>query len=1199
MSVALALTASAADNIVYQQFFNLTKEELKIDTLLPEFTYKIDLSGNYNDSIYTIKLVYPGFAELSSIEEKDCKKIIEKGEFLAGNDVEFIPRQSGYKLFAGLNQQVTIDRKKGRLEIFFVPIVTDGKKYKKLTDFMLRICSEKKKNSSTRQNSPQIVSSRAEGQTYADHSVLATGRWAKISVKESGIHELTSAVIKKAGFSNLSKVKVYGYGGNLQPEAIQTSYLASTDDLHEVMTYNVNGRRLFRAEGPVHYSQRTSTRTRNPYSDYGCYFITESDTEPLTGDSTAFAKLCETEYPEQFHSLYEVDDFAWYQGGRNLYNKEQIETGKTQNFAFDLSEYPDGTKFTARIIATAGNAASFSVMLNDKVIDTGSIILRNYDKANSGECYFEFEASGKINIGVRADNGGPLHLDYIDICGDKRKKSATYSPNTPIPAAEYVYNISNQDLHSHRDYEMVIIIPTTQKLRSQAERLKTFHETNDSMKVVIVPADEIFNEFSSGTPDANAYRRYLKMLYDRAQTDKQMPKYLLLFGAGAFDNRMKSSYWKGNNPDDYLLCFESENSFSETKCYVNDGFYTLLDDGEGTRQTTSDREDVAVGRLPVTNIDEAKTAVDKIIRYSQNENSGSWQNTVMCLGDDGNNNTHMDDANVIATTVEECNPNMYVRRVMWDTFKREASSTGFSYPEITKLILAQINEGALIIDYSGHGRADQLSHEKVITKSILENITNENLAFWIAAACDVTPYDHRTEHLGTITLFNKNGGSIGFLSTARSAFPTESRAFVKSFITALFKKTNGVYNTIGEAQRLAKNDLISSGKDRSENKLHYSITGDPAMRLNIPTQQVIIDSINGVKVNGTEAVVKMKAASVSKITGHIEKNGVKDNQFNGLANIIIRDAKKKIICKLNDTSSEGAQEPYVYYDRTSTMFKGNTGVTNGDFTIVFAMPKDIDYSGATGLITAFATDSKTHISANGNNESFEASETEDVHTDSIGPSIYCYLNSPNFQDGGDVNNTPFFYAEITDKDGINTASGSIGHDLQLVIEGDVNKTYILNDNFRFDLGSYTKGTTYYNIPTLSPGKHTLRFKAWDILNNSSTTTLAFNVVDGLAPQLQEISCTKNPARESTSFIITHDRKGSPITADIEVMTMAGVPLWKKTTHDSSVTGNLKVDWDLTIDGGGKLQTGVYLYRVTIYTENSTTVSKAKKLIIIN
>ena len=106
---------------------------------------------------------------------------------------------------------------------------------------------------------------------------------------------------------------------------------------------------------------------------------------------------------------------------------------------------------------------------------------------------------------------------------------------------------------------MVIVIPTSGKLRTQAERLKEIHEKKDEITVKIVPADELYNEFSSGTPDVNAYRRYMKMLYDRAETDEEMPRYIVLFGDCAWDNRMKSVYWKNYSVDDFLLCYESEN----------------------------------------------------------------------------------------------------------------------------------------------------------------------------------------------------------------------------------------------------------------------------------------------------------------------------------------------------------------------------------------------------------------------------------------------------------------------------------------------------------------------------------------------------------------------------------------------------------------------------------------------------------------
>lgn len=68
--------------------------------------------------------------------------------------------------------------------------------------------------------------------------------------------------------------------------------------------------------------------------------------------------------------------------------------------------------------------------------------------------------------------------------------------------------IANQDHHADDFIDMLIVIPASGELAQQAERLKTIHETNDNLRVRIIPADELYNEFSSGTPDANAYRRY-------------------------------------------------------------------------------------------------------------------------------------------------------------------------------------------------------------------------------------------------------------------------------------------------------------------------------------------------------------------------------------------------------------------------------------------------------------------------------------------------------------------------------------------------------------------------------------------------------------------------------------------------------------------------------------------------------------------
>ena len=101
------------------------------------------------------------------------------------------------------------------------------------------------------------------------------------------------------------------------------------------------------------------------------------------------------------------------------------------------------------------------------------------------------------------------------------------------------------------------------------------------------------------------------------------------------------------NPDDYLLCFESENSFSAVSCFVSDSWFGMLGEGAGL-YPSRELQDVAVGRFPVTYAEEAKVLVDKTISYAQNANVGACQNTLMFIGDDGNENIHMKDADEVA-----------------------------------------------------------------------------------------------------------------------------------------------------------------------------------------------------------------------------------------------------------------------------------------------------------------------------------------------------------------------------------------------------------------------------------------------------------------------------------------------------------------------------------------------------------------------
>ena len=152
--------------------------------------------------------------------------------------------------------------------------------------------------------------------------------------------------------------------------------------------------------------------------------------------------------------------------------------------------------------------------------------------------------------------------------------------------------------------------------------------------------------------------------------------------------------------------------------------------------------------------------------------------------------------------------------------------------------------------------------------------------------------------------------------------------------------------------------------------------------------------------------------------------------------------------------------------------------------------------------------------------------------------------------------------------------------------------------FQFDFGNYRSGSVGYSIPELTEGDHTLTFRAWDMLNNSSTSELNFAVSKQLAPGLVSVSCTDNPATTHTTFLITHDRAGAEINVELDIFDTSGRQLWKHRESGVSTNSTYTVDWDLTTDGGHRLQTGVYLYRVRISTEGSGYASKSKKLIIM-
>ena len=115
----------------------------------------------------------------------------------------------------------------------------------------------------------------AGAHSYVSTSVLSDGHWVKIRVSESGICRMGFDELRKAGIDP-ANVQVFGYGGAQKEQDFSKTNI---DDLPHVPIYKGEDYILFYVQGPISWSYNTSysrfTHTRNTYSSYGYYFLTD------------------------------------------------------------------------------------------------------------------------------------------------------------------------------------------------------------------------------------------------------------------------------------------------------------------------------------------------------------------------------------------------------------------------------------------------------------------------------------------------------------------------------------------------------------------------------------------------------------------------------------------------------------------------------------------------------------------------------------------------------------------------------------------------------------------------------------------------------------------------------------------------------------------------------------------------------------
>lgn len=765
-----------------------------------------------------------------------------------------------------------------------------------------------------------------------------------------------------------------------------------------------------------------------------------------------------------------------------------------------------------------------------------------------------------------------------------------FNPAAKFDAPEIMGKVANQNIHSLKDIEYVIL--TNPEFIEQANKLADIHKA-EGMEVKVLTPDLIFNEFSSGTPDPTAIRAFMKMLYDKAQNSDYgvYPKYLLIFGDGTYDNcgRLK------NKTYNKMITYQAPGSLDESCSYACDDYFGIVENATlGYDHLYANTQNVGVGRFPVSKVSEAEDMVEKVRRYQESP-SGAWRSKMVLMADDNDLKSTSEqyhafirDAEQVYSTVYNKDPRINIERIYWDYYTRDVSGGANRYPEVTEAIERNFVDGAVFMNYLGHSSYNAISGEHSLSISQAKTLINKIYPLWFSSSCNMSQYDDFISSLGEELVLNPNGGAIAVVAADRTAYQSDNLALNKKFVAELFNPENDY--RLGTIYKQAKTKLGSNS-----NKMVFCLLGDPALKIKVPEFNVVIDSIMEVLPDG--GLIKsdtMKALSKMKVCGHIEDENYEIfDAFNGIMTSSLKDKEQTVRTKANTSSFT----PFEYKERQSTLYSGSSLVENGKFQFTLMVPKDINYKIGNGRMTFYAFDETSGMHAMGSDENMlVGGSTSNVIANTSGPKIELSANGNVYKSGYKVNATPMLYVSLSSPNGINASGSGIGHDITLTIDNDSKNVQTLNSNFQYNLNSCTEGTVAFHVGTLSEGWHTLKVKAWDLQNNSSESELQIYVCNTLAPEIETVDVYPNPAKENFVLNIKTNRPDEVQTFVCTLTDLSGRAIQRKEITDRTADGTLKIDWNL--DEGGKVSAGIYLLNIRVTTENSDFAEKTEKIIVI-
>jgi hypothetical protein len=305
----------------------------------------------------------------------------------------------------------------------------------------------------------------------------------------------------------------------------------------------------------------------------------------------------------------------------------------------------------------------------------------------------------------------------------------------------------------------------------------------------MVDVEDIYDEFNFGNRSPQAVKEFLAYA---STIWKKRPRFVLFGGDGSYDPRN----YLGAGETDIVPAKLIDTLFMEAAS--DDWFVDFNDDA---------LPDLAVGRLPVRNIEEASLVVRKIVGYESSSPSGE-----MLLVCDRNDGFNFEQASLDLKPLVPANlrvNELYRTRLDDETAKRSLIET--------------INRGQKVINYVGHGSVDVWRNALLDGAAAGELYNSDHLSLFVMMNC-LNGYfqDVALDSLAESLLKARRGGAVAVWASSAITYPNEQALMNRELYRRLFNSSL----TLGEAAARAKAAVGDPDVRRS-----WILFGDPTTRI--------------------------------------------------------------------------------------------------------------------------------------------------------------------------------------------------------------------------------------------------------------------------------------------------------------------------------------------------------------------------------